>query len=346
MSNRKEDISIRSSAGEYLSYVASTGNGDVNMDVLYFEESIWMTQKMMAIMYDVTVPTINEHIHHIYADNELIEESTIRNFRIVQEEGSRKVNREIVHYNLPMIIAVGFKVNSDRAVQFRKWINQIATTYTIKGWVMDEERLKEGTFLSDKYFDEQLEKIREIRLSERKFYQKITDIYSTAVDYDKTSKTTRDFFAKVQNKMHFAVHGHTAAELIFERADSTQPHMGLTTWKEAPDGKIIPSDVIVAKNYLTKEELGSLSRIVSAYLDLAEDRARRKIPMTMEDWSARLDIFLQADDREILQGAGKITAKIAEERALTEFEKYRIVQDQQFLSDYDRYLLELEGKRK
>lgn len=237
MSKRKEDISIRSSAGEYLSYVASTGNGDVNMDVLYFEESIWMTQKMMAIMYDVTVPTINEHIHHIYADNELIEESTIRNFRIVQEEGSRKVNREIVHYNLPMIIAVGFKVNSDRAVQFRKWINQIATTYTIKGWVMDEERLKEGTFLSDKYFDEQLEKIREIRLSERKFYQKITDIYSTAVDYDKTSKTTRDFFAKVQNKMHFAVHGHTAAELIFERADSTQPHMGLTTWKEAPDGK-------------------------------------------------------------------------------------------------------------
>ena len=346
MSKRKEDISIRSSAGEYLSYVASTGNGDVNMDVLYFEESIWMTQKMMAIMYDVTVPTINEHIHHIYADNELIEESTIRNFRIVQEQGSRKVNREIVHYNLPMIIAVGFKVNSDRAVQFRKWINQIATTYTIKGWVMDEERLKEGTFLSDKYFDEQLEKIREIRLSERKFYQKITDIYSTAVDYDKTSKTTRDFFAKVQNKMHFAVHGHTAAELIFERADSTQPHMGLTTWKEAPDGKIIPSDVIVAKNYLTKEELGSLSRIVSAYLDLAEDRARRKIPMTMEDWSARLDIFLQADDREILQGAGKITAKIAEERALTEFEKYRIVQDQQFLSDYDRYLLELEGKRK
>ena len=346
MSIRKEDISIRSSAGEYLSYVASTGNGDVNMEVLYFEESIWMTQKMMATMYDVTVSTINEHIHHIFDDNELIEKSTIRNFRIVQEEGSRKVNREVVHYNLPMIIAVGFKVNSERAVQFRKWINQIATTYTIKGWVMDEERLKEGTFLSDKYFDEQLEKIREIRMSERKFYQKITDIYSTAVDYDKTSKTTRDFFAKVQNKMHFAVHGHTAAELIYERADSKEPHMGLTTWKDAPDGKIIPSDVIVAKNYLTQEELGSLSRIVSAYLDLAEDRAKRKIPMTMEDWANRLDIFLQADDREILQGAGKITAKIAEEHALTEFEKYRIIQDQQFLSDYDKYLLELENSRK
>ena len=346
MSIRKEDISIRSSAGEYLSYVASTGNGDVNMEVLYFEESIWMTQKMMATMYDVTVSTINEHIHHIFDDNELIEESTIRNFRIVQEEGSRKVNREVVHYNLPMIIAVGFKVNSERAVQFRKWINQIATTYTIKGWVMDEERLKEGTFLSDKYFDEQLEKIREIRMSERKFYQKITDIYSTAVDYDKTSKTTRDFFAKVQNKMHFAVHGHTAAELIYERADLKEPHMGLTTWKDAPDGKIIPSDVIVAKNYLTQEELGSLSRIVSAYLDLAEDRAKRKIPMTMEDWANRLDIFLQADDREILQGAGKITAKIAEEHALTEFEKYRIIQDQQFLSDYDKYLLELENSRK
>lgn len=346
MSIRKEDISIRSSAGEYLSYVASTGNGDVNMEVLYFEESIWMTQKMIATMYDTTKQNISQHIQKIYDDNELDEDSTVKNFLTVQKEGLREVKRDLVHYNLPMIIAVGFKVNSERAVQFRKWINQIATTYTIKGWVMDEERLKEGAFLSDKYFDEQLEKIREIRMSERKFYQKITDIYSTAVDYDKTSKTTRDFFAKVQNKMHFAVHGYTAAELIYERADSKEPHMGLTTWKDAPDGKIIPSDVIVAKNYLTQEELGSLSRIVSAYLDLAEDRAKRKIPMTMEDWANRLDIFLQADDREILQGAGKITAKIAEEHALTEFEKYRIIQDQQFLSDYDKYLLELENARK
>lgn len=345
MKKNKEDITIRSSAGEYLSYIAATGNGDVDMEVLYFEESIWMTQKMMATMYDTSVSTINEHIHNIYADNELEEEATIRKFRIVQSEGKREVNRNVIHYNLPMIIAVGFKVNSIRAVQFRKWVNQIATTYTIKGWVMDSERLKEGTFLSDQYFEEQLEKIREIRLSERKFYQKITDIYATAVDYDKTAKTTKEFFAKVQNKMHYAVHGHTAAELIYERADAARVHMGLHTWKDAPDGKIIPSDVVVAKNYLSKEEMESLTRIVSAYLDLAEDRAKRKIPMTMEDWAKRLDIFLQADDREILQGYGKITAKIAEEHALSEFEKYRIIQDEQFLSDYDKYLLELEQTR-
>lgn len=346
MKKNKEDVSIRSSAGEYLSYIASTGNGDVDMEVLYFEESIWMTQKMMATMYDVTKQNISQHIQKIFEDNELEEASTVKNFLTVQKEGAREVERELVHYNLPMIIAVGFKVNSIRAVQFRKWVNQIATTYTIKGWVMDSERLKEGTFLSDKYFDEQLEKIREIRLSERKFYQKITDIYATAVDYDKTAKTTKEFFAKVQNKMHFAVHGHTAAELIYERADATKMHMGLQTWKDAPDGKIIPSDVVVAKNYLAKDEMESLSRIVSAYLDLAEDRAKRKIPMTMEDWAKRLDIFLQADDREILQGSGRITAKIAEEHALSEFEKYRIIQDEQFLSDYDKYLLELEQSRK
>ena len=345
MKKNKEDISIRSSAGEYLSYIAATGNGDVDMEVLYFEESIWMTQKMMATMYDVTKQNISQHIQKIFDDNELEEASTVKNFLTVQKEGARQVERELVHYNLPMIIAVGFKVNSIRAVQFRKWVNQIATTYTIKGWVMDSERLKEGTFLSDQYFEEQLEKIREIRLSERKFYQKITDIYATAVDYDKTAKTTKEFFAKVQNKMHYAVHGHTAAELIYERADAARAHMGLHTWKDAPDGKIIPSDVVVAKNYLSKEEMESLTRIVSAYLDLAEDRAKRKIPMTMEDWAKRLDIFLQADDREILQGSGKITAKIAEEHALSEFEKYRIIQDEQFLSDYDKYLLELEQTR-
>ena len=345
MKKNKEDITIRSSAGEYLSYIAATGNGDVDMEVLYFEESIWMTQKMMATMYDVTKQNISQHIQKIFDDNELEEASTVKNFLTVQKEGARQVERELVHYNLPMIIAVGFKVNSIRAVQFRKWVNQIATTYTIKGWVMDSERLKEGTFLSDQYFEEQLEKIREIRLSERKFYQKITDIYATAVDYDKTAKTTKEFFAKVQNKMHYAVHGHTAAELIYERADAARVHMGLHTWKNAPDGKIIPSDVVVAKNYLSKEEMESLTRIVSAYLDLAEDRAKRKIPMTMEDWAKRLDIFLQADDREILQGYGKITAKIAEEHALSEFEKYRIIQDEQFLSDYDKYLLELEQTR-
>ena len=342
---KKDDITIRSSAGEYLAYIASTGNGDVNMDVLYYDESIWMTQKMMATMYDVTKQNISQHIIKIFEDHELEEQSTVKNFLTVQKEGSRNVEREVVHYNLPMIIAVGFKVNSENAVQFRKWVNQIATVYTIKGWVMDEQRLKEGTFLSDKYFEEQLEKIREIRLSERKFYQKITDIYATAIDYDKTAKTTRLFFAKVQNKMHYAVHGHTAAELIYERADSSQPHMGLTTWKDAPDGKIISTDVIVAKNYLLKDELESLNRIVSAYLDLAEERAKRKIPMTMKDWSERLDIFLKADDREILNDTGKITATIAETHALSEFEKYRIIQDREFLSDYDKYLLELEKKQ-
>ncbi len=342
----KKDVAIRSSAGEYLSYIASTGNGSETMEVLYYDESIWMTQKMIATLYDVTKQNINQHIQKIYEDNELDKTSTIKNFLTVQKEGNRSIERELLHYNLQVIIAVGFKVNSPRAVQFRKWVNEIANTFTIKGWVMDAPRLKEGTYLSDKYFEEQLEKIREIRASERKFYQKITDIYSTAIDYDKTAGITREFFAKVQNKMHYAVHGHTAAELIFERADSKQPHMGLTTWKDSPDGKIIPSDVVIAKNYLSQEEMESLSRIVSAYLDLAEDRAKRKIPMTMEDWAKRLDIFLMADDREILKGAGKISAKIAEDHAKSEFEKYRIIQDKEFLSDYDKYLLELSETTK
>lgn len=337
----KKDVAIRSSAGEYLSYIASTGNGSETMEVLYYDESIWMTQKMIATLYDVTKQNINQHIQKIYEDSELDKTSTIKNFLTVQKEGNRSIERELLHYNLQVIIAVGFKVNSPRAVQFRKWVNEIANTFTIKGWVIDAPRLKEGTYLSDKYFEEQLEKIREIRASERKFYQKITDIYSTAIDYDKTAGITREFFAKVQNKMHYAVHGHTAAELIFERADSKQPHMGLTTWKDSPDGKIIPSDVVIAKNYLSQEEMESLSRIVSAYLDLAEDRAKRKIPMTMEDWAKRLDIFLMADDREILKGADKISAKIAEDHAKSEFEKYRIIQDKEFLSDYDKYLLEL-----
>jgi len=246
-----------------------------------------------------------------------------------------------------MIIAVGFKVNSVRAVQFRKWVNQIAKYYTIKGWVIDDERLKNGgSALTTEYFDRLLEQIREIRLSERRFYQKITDIYATSLDYDRTAKTTKQFFAKVQNKMHYAVHGHTAAELIYERADAEKPHMGLTSWAAAPDGKIVKSDVSVAKNYLTEQEMRSLERIVSAYLDLAEDRAERHIPMTMEDWAKRLDLFLMADDREVLQDAGKITAEIAKAKAETEFEKYRIIQDREFLSDFDKYILELEESAK
>ena len=347
MANRKNEISIRSSAAEYLTYVASVGEQEDSIEMRYEDENIWLTQKMMAALYDVALPTINEHIKKIYADSELEETATIRKFRIVQTEGSRQVQRETNHYNLQMIIAVGFKVNNERAVQFRKWANRIVKDYTIKGWAMDDERLKNGgSVLTVEYFDRLLEQIREIRLSERRFYQKITDIYATALDYDRTANSTKQFFAKVQNKMHYAIHGHTAAELIYERADAEKPHMGLTTWAAAPEGKIVKSDVSVAKNYLEEQEMRSLERIVSAYLDLAEDRAERHIPMTMEDWSKRLDLFLMADDREVLQDAGKITAEIAKSKAETEYEKYRVVQDRLFMSDYDRYLLELEDNAK
>ena len=343
MTKKKNEMSIRSSAAEYLTYAASVGNSEDSIELRYEDENIWLTQKMMATLYDVDVRTINDHIKKVYSDSELEESSTIRKFRIVQTEGTRQVEREVNHYNLQMIIAVGFKVNNTRAVQFRKWANSIVKDYTIQGWAMDDERLKNGgSVLTAEYFDRLLEHIREIRLSERRFYQKITDIYATALDYDRTADTTKKFFAKVQNKMHYAVHGHTAAELIYERADADKPHMGLTTWSAAPDGKIVKSDVSIAKNYLSRQELLSLERIVSAYLDLAEDRAERHIPMTMEDWSKRLDLFLMADDREVLQNFGKITAEIAKSKAETEFEKYRIIQDRLFMSDYDRYLLELE----
>ena len=345
MLNKPTELTIRSSAAEYLTYVATVGEQQDNIEMRYEDENIWLTQKMIATLYNVDVRTINEHIKKIYADSELEQVATIRKFRIVQSEGLRQVARNINHYNLQMIIAVGFKVNSERAVQFRKWVNRIAKDYTIKGWVIDDERLKNGgSVLTKEYFDRLLEQIREIRLSERRFYQKITDIYATALDYDRTAKTTKLFFAKVQNKMHYAVHRHTAAELIYERANAEKPHMGLTSWAAAPDGKIVKSDVSVAKNYLTEQEMRSLERIVSAYLDLAEDRAERQIPMTMEDWAKRLDLFLMADDRDILTGAGKITAAIAKAKAETEFEKYRVVQDRLFMSDFDKYLLELEEK--
>ena len=334
---------LRSSAAEYLTYVASTGDQKDSVEMRYEDENIWLTQKMMAALYDVDVRTINEHIKKIYADSELTPEATIRKFRIVQTEGERQVQRTINHYNLQMIIAVGFKVNSERAVQFRKWVNQIAKDYTIKGWVMDDERLKRGTYLTDKYFEEQLERVREIRASERKFYQKITDLYATAIDYDKNAAATRRFYASVQNKMHYAVHGHTAAELIVSRADSQKPYMGLTTWQDAPDGKIKKSDVTVAKNYLTAFELGQLNRMVTAYLDFAENMAQRKIPLTMQDWEERLNRFIEMFEYGMLQDAGKVSAEIARIHAETEFEKYRIIQDQQFLSDYDRFVQELEG---
>ena len=342
---KDNQVGACSSAAAYLTYVATVGEQQDSVEMRYEDENIWLTQKMLATLYGVNVRTINEHIKKIYSDAELEEQSTIRKYRIVQTEGSRQVSREVTHYNLQMIVAVGFKVNNERAVQFRKWANHIVKEYTIKGWVIDDDRLKNGdSVLTKKYFDELLEHIREIRISERRFYQKITDIYATSIDYDKTAKTTKLFFAKVQNKMHFAVHGHTAAELIYERANAAKPHMGLSTWAAAPDGKIMKSDVSVAKNYLTEQEMHSLERIVSAYLDLAEDRAERHIPMTMEDWAKRLDLFLLADDREILQDAGKVTAEIAKAKAETEFEKYRVIQDGLFVSDFDKYLLELEDK--
>ena len=346
MAKKKDEITIRSSAAEYLTYVASVGDQQDSIEMRYEDENIWLTQKMMATLYDVGSPTINEHIKKIYADSELEEAATIRNFRIVQTEGSRQVTRDTKHYSLQMIIAVGFKVNSERAVQFRKWVNQIAKDYTIKGWVMDDERLKRGTYLTEKYFDEQLERIREIRASERKFYQKITDLYATAIDYDKNAATTRRFYATVQNKMHYAVHGHTAAELIVERADHTKEHMGLTTWADSPNGKIKKSDVIIAKNYLSQDEMRQLNRMVTAYLDFAESMTLRHIPLTMQDWEKRLNSFVEMFEYGILKDAGKVSAEIAKLHAETEFEKYRIIQDRLFMSDYDKYLLELEENAK
>ena len=340
----KTKTDIRSSAAEYLTFVAAGGKSAESIEIRYEDENIWLTQKMMAVLYDASVSTINEHIKNILADHELQEEATIRNFRIVQTEGDRSITRSIKHYGLQMIIAVGFKVNSERAVQFRKWVNRIAKEYTIKGWVMDSERLKKGSFLTDKYFEEQLERVREIRASERKFYQKITDLYATALDYDKTAAATKRFYATVQNKMHFAVHGHTAAELIYARADSTQPHMGLTTWQDAPEGKIKKSDVTVAKNYLSETELSQLNRMVTSYLDFAENMALRKIPLTMQDWETRLTGFIEMFEYGLLKDAGKVSAEIAKLHAESEFEKYRIIQDKNFVSDFDKYIAELEDR--
>jgi len=329
----KKEITIRSSAAEYLTFITASGEGGV--DAVYADENVWLSQKMMAVLYDVNVRTVNDHLKKIFADNELDENSVIRKFRITASDGK---NYNTMHYNLKAIIAVGYKVNSERAVQFRKWATNIIEEFTIKAYVMDDERLKYGSILTDKYFEEQLQRIREIRISERKFYQKITDIYATSIDYDVTAKATRRFFATVQNKLHWAIHGHTAAELIVERADAEKTHMGLTTWKDSPKGKIQKFDAVVAKNYLTEFEAEQLERLVSAYLDIAENMAQRKIPMTMADWEVRLNRFLEAADYETLKDAGKVTAEIAKEHALAEFEKYRIVQDRLFQSDFDRYM--------
>ena len=347
-SAKSHEITLRSSAAEYLTFVSAIGDQPESVELRYQDENIWLTQRLMAELYGVEVPTINEHIQKIYADHELEEEATIRNFRIVQTEGTRQVSRDVKHYSLQMIIAVGFKVNNERAVQFRKWANGIVKDYTIQGWVMDSERLKKGgTVLTKDYFEKQLEKVREIRLSERRFYQKVTDIYATSIDYDPTAAATQRFFAAVQNKLHYAVHQHTAAELIYERADADKENMGLTTWEGAPEGKIHRYDVVVAKNYLSHEELQVLARIVNAYLDFAEMQAMRQIPMTMADWETRLNGFLTLWDREVLQDAGRITAELAKAKAETEFEKYRIVQDRLYQSDFDHFMqlkLEVEDK--
>jgi hypothetical protein len=331
---------IRSSSAEYLTFIAATGEGGV--EAIYADENIWLSQKMMGELYSVNVRTISEHLQKVFKDNELNENSVIRNFRITASDGK---NYNTQHYSLSAIIAVGYKVNSERAVQFRKWATQIVQEFTIKGFAMDDERLKnDGTILGKKYFEEQLQRIREIRFSERKFYQKITDIYSTAIDYDITANATKRFFATVQNKLHWAIHGQTAAEIIINRANHQSENMGLTTWQDAPNGKIQKFDVSVAKNYLLENEMQQLQRLVSAYLDIAEDMAIRQIPMTMEDWENRLNKFIAATDREILQNAGKVTAEIAKAHAESEFEKYRIIQDQNYVSDFDKEMLKLIDK--
>lgn len=337
MKKDKREISIvRSSAAEYLTFITATGESDVN--AVYCDENVWLTQKMMGLLYNVETHTINYHLKKIFADGEIDENSVIRKFRITAADG-KTYNTN--HYNLSVIIAVGNKVDSPRAVQFRKWANRIIEEFTVKGFAMDDERLKNGgTILTKDYFEEQLERIREIRLSERRFYQKITDIYATSIDYDTKAETTRLFFARVQNQLHWAIHGETAAETIYRRADSSKEHMGLTTWKDAPNGKIQKFDVVIAKNYLTQEELSAMARIVNAYLDLAELRAEEKVPMTMEDWAEQFKDVLRLSRKEILTNAGSISAKIAEQHALSEFEKYRIVQDQLYQSDFDRILLE------
>ena len=340
MKDKNEVGMIRSSAAEYLTFVASAGDSKESVEMRYEDENIWLTQKMMAALYDVSVAAINQHLKKVYDDGELTPEATIKKYLIVQAEGNRQVSREVAHYNLQAIIAVGFKVNNERAVQFRKWAGQIVKDYTIQGWTMDAERLKKGHMFTDEYFERQLQQIREIRLSERKFYQKVTDLYATAFDYDKDAKTTRLFFQTVQNKLHYAVHRHTAAELIVERADADKEHMGLTTWENAPNGKILKADVSIAKNYLNEEEMSYLERIVSLYLDYAELQAKRKIPMSMEDWAKRLDGFLEFNGSELLTGPGKISAEQAKLYAETEFEKYRVVQDRLYQSDFDRMLLD------
>lgn len=338
---KKNDITIRSSAAEYLTYSAAMGGNGSSVELRYEDENVWLTQRLMAELYGVSVPAINQHLKTIFADGELDEDSVVKKYLITAADG-KSYNTN--HYNLQAIIAVGFKVGNERAVQFRKWAGIIVKEFTIKGWVMDDERLKNGGLLTDKYFEQQLERIREIRASERKFYQKITDIYATSIDYDSDAAATKRFYATVQNKLHYAIHGYTAAELIMERADSDKTNMGLTTWQDGPYGKIKKSDVSIAKNYLSEEELGSLNLIVTGYLDFAQSMAKRHIPMTMEDWEKRLNGFLVLWDRDVLADAGKVSAEMAKLHAESEWEKFRIIQDRLYQSDFDRFM-QLEEER-
>lgn len=339
---KNKNLIIRSSSAEFL--IFEQQKKEKGIEVRFEEGDLWLTQKAIGELFDTTRNNITMHLQEIYISNELSEKSTSKEFLLVQKEGSREVKRKIKYYNLDAVISVGYRVNSDRAIQFRRWATNILKEFSKKGYIIDKKRMENGTFFDEDYYEELLAEIREIRLSERRFYQKITDIYTTSIDYDKSSPTTIKFFKKVQNKMHFAVTHQTAAEIIYNRADSSKEHMNLTSWKHYPDGKILQTDVIIAKNYLTKEELEQLELIVSAFLDLAEARAKRNIPMTMEDWSNRIDKYLLADDRDILKDAGKISHEIAEEKALTEFEKFRIKQDKEYLSDFDKLLLEADNQ--
>ena len=332
--NGSKKLQIRNSTAEFL--IFQIENKEEGIEVLYQDETLWLTQKTMSILFDVDIRTINEHLRNIYSQGEVDKDTTIRKSRIVQKEGNRNISREVFIYSLDAIISVGYRVNSVRATQFRQWCTFILRQFAIRGYVIDKKRMENGSFINEDYFEHLLAEIREIRLSERRFYQKLTDIYATSIDYNLNAPTTRLFFKKVQNKMHYAVHGHTAAELIVERADAEKEHMGLTTWEKAPNGKIVKTDVSIAKNYLKEEELESMGRLVNAFLDLAEDRAKRHIPMTMEDWAKRIDKFLDSDDRPILNDSGKMSAEQAKDYAETEFEKYRIFQDRVFQSDFDK----------
>ncbi|MDO5722426.1 MAG: virulence RhuM family protein [Actinomycetaceae bacterium] len=332
-----ESKQVRVSSEQFLVF---TSDAVAGIEVRYQDETIWLSQKLMAELFDVDVRTVSEHLKNIYDSGELVAQATIRKFRIVQAEGSRQVTRQIDHYNLDAIISVGYRVNSLRATHFRQWATSVLRNFALRGYVIDRQRMENGEILGVDYFEQLLEEIREIRLSERRFYQKVTDIYATALDYNPQSPLTKTFFATVQNKLHYAIHGHTAAELIHERADATKPHMGLTSWKNSPDGKVLRTDVTVGKNYLSKEELQQMGSLVDAYLNLAESRAQRHIPTTMEQWAKFLDQVLELDARQILRNAGKIKKETADRHALAEYDQFRIIQDQGYVSDFDRFSAE------